>query len=102
MHRDVGVCSIGHDELTVVLLLRRQRSHATPPAPGLWNGRAGELHREVGPVLLATFAEVPRDTGDLVSIDVTDVCDLYIRATSESTGPVASPPDDLRQRRRAT
>jgi hypothetical protein len=39
MHRDVGVCSIGHDELTVVLLLRRQRSHATPPAPGLWNGR---------------------------------------------------------------
>ena len=39
MHRDVGVCSIGHDELTVVLLLRRQRSHATPVAPRLWNGR---------------------------------------------------------------
>ena len=25
MHRDVGVCSIGHDELTAVLLLRQQR-----------------------------------------------------------------------------
>jgi hypothetical protein len=28
MHRDVGVCSIGHDELTAVLLLRQQRGHA--------------------------------------------------------------------------
>jgi hypothetical protein len=37
--------------------------------------RAGELHREVGSVLLATFAEVPRGTADLGSIDVTDVCD---------------------------
>ena len=39
MHPDVGVCSIGHDELTVVLLLRRQRWHATRLAPGLWSGR---------------------------------------------------------------
>jgi hypothetical protein len=45
MHRDVGVCSIGHDELTVVLLLRRQRRHATPPASGLWNGRVGRARR---------------------------------------------------------
>ena len=40
MHRDVGVCSIGHDELTGVLLLRQQRGHAVQPAQGLWNGRA--------------------------------------------------------------
>ena len=45
MHRDVGVCSIGHDELTVVLLLRRQRRHATPPALGLWNGRKRGVSR---------------------------------------------------------
>ena len=41
MHPDVGVCSIGYDELTAVLLLRQQRRHATRPAPGLWNGRKG-------------------------------------------------------------
>jgi hypothetical protein len=39
MHRDVGVCSIGYDELIAVLLLRQQRGHAVQPAPGLWNGR---------------------------------------------------------------
>ena len=39
MHPDVGVCSIGYDELTAVLLLRQQREHAVQPAPGLWNGR---------------------------------------------------------------
>jgi hypothetical protein len=33
------VCSIGHDELIAVLLLRQQRGHAMQPAPGLWNGR---------------------------------------------------------------
>jgi hypothetical protein len=79
--------------------LRRCRSHSpsghqSEPADLFPDGRAGELHREVGSVLLATFAEVPRDTGDLVSIDVTDVCDPYIRTTSESTRPVASPRDD--------
>jgi hypothetical protein len=61
--------------------------------------RAGELHREVGSVLLATFAEVPRGTADLGSIDVTDVCDPYTRTTPESTGPFASPQDDFRKRR---
>ena len=39
MHPDVGVCSIGYDGLTAVLLLRQQRGHAVQPAPGLWNGR---------------------------------------------------------------
>jgi hypothetical protein len=39
MHPDVGVCSIGYDELIAVLLLRQQRRHAVQPAPGLWNGR---------------------------------------------------------------
>ncbi len=39
MHPDVGVCSIGYDELIAVLLLRQQREHAVQPAPGLWNGR---------------------------------------------------------------
>ncbi|MGO9906453.1 MAG: hypothetical protein ACLPY3_12150, partial [Solirubrobacteraceae bacterium] len=40
MHPDVGVCSIGYDELIAVLLLRQQRGHAVQPAPGLWNGRS--------------------------------------------------------------
>ncbi len=48
MHRDVAVCSIGHDELIAVLLLRRQRRHATPPASGLWNGRAPTARRSRG------------------------------------------------------
>jgi hypothetical protein len=39
MHPDVGVCSIGYDELIAVLLLRRQGGYAAEPAPGLWNGR---------------------------------------------------------------
>jgi hypothetical protein len=39
MHPDVGVCSIGHDELIPVLLLHQQRGHPVQPAPGLWNGR---------------------------------------------------------------
>jgi hypothetical protein len=37
------VCSIGHDELIAVLLLREQRGHAVQPAPGLWNGRYAPL-----------------------------------------------------------
>jgi hypothetical protein len=41
-HRDVGVCSIGLDELIAVLLLRHQRGHAVPPPPRLWNGRDPE------------------------------------------------------------
>ena len=41
MHPDVGVCSIGYDELIAVLLLRQQREHAVQPAPGLWTGRNG-------------------------------------------------------------
>ena len=32
MHPDVGVCSIGYDELIAVLLLRQQREHAVQPA----------------------------------------------------------------------
>jgi hypothetical protein len=43
MHPDVGVCSIGYDELIAVLLLRQQREHAVQPAPGLWNGRAAAV-----------------------------------------------------------
>jgi hypothetical protein len=46
MHRDVGVCSIGHDELTAVLLLRQQCGHAVQPAPGLWNGRERVLRSD--------------------------------------------------------
>jgi hypothetical protein len=37
MHGEVGVCSIGYDELIAVLLLRQQREHAVQPAPGVWN-----------------------------------------------------------------
>ena len=40
MHPDVGVCSIGYEELIAALLLRQQRGHAVQPAPGLWNGRS--------------------------------------------------------------
>jgi hypothetical protein len=28
MHHDIGVCSIGHGELIVVLLVRHEREHA--------------------------------------------------------------------------
>ena len=42
MHPDVGVCSIGYDELIAVLLLHQQRGYAAQPAPGLWNGRQPE------------------------------------------------------------
>ena len=45
MHLDVGVCSIGSDELIAVLLLRHQRGHAVQPAPRLWNGREREVSR---------------------------------------------------------
>ena len=45
MHPDVGVCSIGYDELIAVLLLRQQRGHAVQPAPGLWNGRSPTARR---------------------------------------------------------
>ena len=38
------------------------------------NGRAGELRGGVGSLPLATFAEVPRDTADLASIDLTEMC----------------------------
>ena len=43
MHPDVGVCSIGYDELIAVLLLRQQRGHAVQAAPGLWNGRQARV-----------------------------------------------------------
>jgi hypothetical protein len=39
MHRDVGVCSIGYNELMAVFLLRQRRGCAAQPAPGSWNGR---------------------------------------------------------------
>jgi hypothetical protein len=44
-HPDVRVCSIGHDELIAVLLLRQQRGHAVQPAPGLWNVRDASARR---------------------------------------------------------
>ena len=46
MHPDVGVCSIGYNELIAVLLFRQQRGHAVQPPPGLWNGRKGGVSRE--------------------------------------------------------
>ena len=43
VNRDVGLCSIEHDELTAVLLLRQQRGHAAQPVPRLWNGRKASV-----------------------------------------------------------
>ena len=48
MHPDVGVCSIGYDQLMAVLLLRHQRGHAVPSAPRLWNGRSPTAPRSRG------------------------------------------------------
>jgi hypothetical protein len=45
-HRDVGVRSTGHNELTAVLLVRQQRGHAAQPVPRLWNGRGAPLWRD--------------------------------------------------------
>jgi hypothetical protein len=48
MHRDVVLCSIEHDELTAVLLLRQQLGHAAQPVPRLWNGRIWEVRPATG------------------------------------------------------
>ena len=97
MHPDVGVRSIGYDELIAVLLLRQQREHAVQPAPGLWNGRAGELDRAVGRLLLVTVAEVRLEDATLRRHRLREVCDPYMRMPSETTASVASPTDDQQE-----
>ena len=94
MHPDVGVCSIGYDELIAVLLLREQRGYAAQRAPGLWNGRAGELDRAVGRLLLVTLAEVWLEDAALRRHRLREVCDSYMRMPSETTASVSSPTDD--------
>jgi len=68
MHRDFGVCSIGHDELTVVLLLHRQRRHATSPATGLWNGREPSVSATVARLLLASDNSEARAPGTILAM----------------------------------
>ena len=98
MHPDVGVCSIRYDELIAVLLLRQQRGYATQPAPGLWNGRAGELDRAVGRLLLVTLAEVRLENAALRRHRLREVCDSYMRMPSDTTASVSSPTDEKEQR----
>jgi hypothetical protein len=77
------------------LVLSWGSEHLADWPRGFRSGRGGELHREVGSVLLATFAEVPLYASDLRGIDVPDVCDPDTRTTPESTGLVASPQDEV-------
>ena len=65
MHPDVGVCSIGYDELIAVLLLRQQRGYAAQPAPGLWNGRHARAPRPS-----RRAAERPRRCGSRAVQDI--------------------------------
>ena len=81
-----GVCSIGYDELIAVLLLRQQRGHLVQPAPGLWNGRAGELRPGTGELLLVTFAEVRPDETALRQHRPPDVCNPYTTMAPERAG----------------
>ena len=83
---DVGVCSIGYDELIAVVLLRQQRGHLVQPAPGLWNGRAGELRPGTGELLLVTFAEVRPDETALRQHRPPDVCNPYTTMAPERAG----------------
>ena len=86
MHPDVGVCSIGCDELRAVLLLRQERGHQTRADRGFRSGRPGELHRGGGGLLLVTFAEVALRNAVLRRASSHDVCDLYIRIAPDRQG----------------
>jgi len=100
MHHDVGICWIGHGELSVPLPLRYEREHATQPAARWCNGRAGELDRAVGRLLLVTVAEVRLKDAALRRHRLREVFDSYMRVPSETTASVSSPTDDDQSSRR--
>ena len=60
------------------------------------SGRAGELHRCEGELLLAMFGEVSPDNAALRRRHRLDVCDPNIPMAPETTGRVSSPMDDQR------
>jgi hypothetical protein len=95
MHPDVGVCSIGYDELIAVLLLRQQRGYATQPAPGLWNGRTRELERDSGELPLFAFAEVALDKAALHKHRLPRCVRSGHPDAARNDGPVAPPPDEI-------
>jgi hypothetical protein len=64
------------------------------------SGRAGELDRAVGRLLLVTIAEVRLEDATLRCHRLREVCDPYMRMPSETAASVASPTDDLQERRR--
>jgi len=84
MRRDVGVCSIGYNEVIAVLLLRQQREHVVQPVPGLWNGRAGELDRAVRRLLLVTVAKVRLKDAALRRHRLHEVFDSYSPGSAHS------------------
>jgi hypothetical protein len=59
------------------------------------DGRARELDRAVGPLLLVTVAGVPLEDVALRRHRLREVCDSYMRVPSETTTSVASPTDDF-------
>jgi hypothetical protein len=61
-------------------------------------GRAGELDRAVGRLLLVAVAEVRLEDAALGRHRLREVCDSYMRMPSETTASVSSPPDELGER----
>ena len=78
------------------LLRSRTSRHASDARRHCRVGRAGELDRAVGRLLLVTVAEVRLDDARLRRHRLREVCDPYMRMPSETTASVASPTDDER------
>jgi hypothetical protein len=69
-------------------------SHAGDARRRCWSGRAGELDRAVGRLLLVTVAEVRLNDAALRRHRLREVFDSYMRMPSETTASVSSPTDD--------
>jgi hypothetical protein len=69
-------------------------SHAGDARRRCWSGRAGELDRAAGRLLLVTVAEVRLNDAALRRHRLREVFDSYMRMPSETTASVSSPTDD--------
>ena len=82
--------------------LRRCRSHSpsrrqVEPSELFPDGRAEELDRAVGRLLLVTVAEVRLEDATLRRHRLREACDPHMRVPSETTASVASPTDETEQ-----
>ena len=79
------------------LSLCRPSGHRAGNRASFPDGRAGELDRAVGRLLLVTRAEVRLENAALRH-RLREVCDSYMRMPSETTASVSSPTDELGER----